>query len=370
MINWNEIRSYFPVTKTFVYLNPAGGSPMPIQAVNEGKRFYDEMLTGGDSYWDEWLERMEQTRIKLADLINAEPVEVAFAQNTSHAMSIVASMLKNEGEVITMYDEFPSSTYPWLQNGVKLHFVNPVNGIYNLEDIERSINPHTRILVTSYVQYNTGFRQDLEALGILCKKKNLIFVINATQGMGSMPIDVRKFQADFLVFTGLKWTFAGYGVGGIYVNKKWFDKLNYPAAGWRSAKNPELMNNQVLDLKKNASEIELGCMNFPNIFALGGGLDLLKSLGQNAVFERIMELNNYIEKRFDEEKIPIASLRDKKYRSGITIVKADNAKEIVTKLYQKKIFVSARGEGIRVSVHIFNNYDDIDKLITELKPLI
>jgi cysteine desulfurase/selenocysteine lyase len=370
MIDWNEVRSYFPVTKKFVYLNPAGGSPMPIQAANEGKRFYDEMLAGGDSFWDEWLERMEQTRAKVADLINAEPAEVGFAQNTSHAMSIVASMLKNEGEVITMHDEFPSSTYPWLQNGVKLHFVKPVNGIYRQEEIEQLITPMTRILVSSYVQYNTGFRQDMEALGHFCKKNNLIFVINATQGMGSMPIDVRKFQADFLVFTGLKWTFAGYGVGGVYINKKWFDKLNFPAAGWRSAKEPELMNNQVLDIKKNASEVELGCMNFPNIFALGGGLDLLKSIGQNIVFERIMELNNYIEKRFDEEKIPIASIRDIKYRSGITIIKNDNATEIVKKLYLKKIFVSARGEGIRISVHIFNNYEDIEKLIAELKAIL
>lgn len=369
MIDWNLIRTYFPATQKYTYLNPAGGSPMPLQAANEGKRFYDEMLAGGDAYWDEWLERQEETRQKLARFINAEPEEVAFTQNTSHAMSLIAGMFGPADEVLTMHDEFPSSTFPWIHRGYKLNFVKPVNGIYQLRDIENAITSNTRILVTSYVQYNTGFRQDLEALGKLCKSKNIVFVINATQGMGSMPVDVKQFQADFLVFTGLKWTLAGYGVGGIFVNKKWFGKLTPPAAGWRSAKEPEAMNNQVLDIKNNAIAMELGSMNFPNIFALGGAIDLLNSIGKENIFNRIMELNDYLEMKLKELKLQIASVLNKEYRSGITIVKVPNAKEIVKKLYQKKIFISARGEGIRISLHLFNNFEDIDVLIKELKEL-
>jgi cysteine desulfurase / selenocysteine lyase len=281
-------------------------------------------------------------------------------------MSQVAAMLEGRGEVITMQDEFPSSTYPWIHKGFKLNFVKPVDGVYRIEDIEKAITPETRIMVSSYVQYNSGFRQDLKALSDLCKRRNLIFVVNATQGMGSMPIDVREIDADFLVFTCLKWTLAGYGIGGLYINKKWFGQINFPAAGWRSDINPEHMDNQHPNLKTDASETEVGCPHFPCIFALGGALDLLSNIGQHTVFNRIMELNGYLEKRLNEKNLKIASIINKNYRSGITVIRIDNAKEIVQKLHEKKIIVSARGEGIRISVHIFNNFEDIDKLISSL----
>ena len=367
MVDWKKIRSYFPAVSNFTYLNPAGGAPMSAQAVAEGKRFYDEMLTGGDTFWDEWLERKEEVRKKLAKFINAKPEEMAFTLNTSHGMSQVAAMLEGRGEVITMQDEFPSSTYPWLHRGFKLNFVKPVNGIYRLEDIEKALTPETRILVSSYVQYNSGFRQDLAALGNLCKRRNLIFVVNATQGMGSMPINVNEVNPDFLVFTCLKWTLAGYGIGGLFINKKWLGKIKFPSAGWRSDVNPEHMDNQHPNFKTDASETEVGCPHFPCIFALGGALDLLSEIGQIEIFNRIMELNGYLEKKLKELNLQIASVLDKTYRSGITVIRMDNAKEIVAKLHEKKIIVSARGEGIRVSVHIFNNFEDIDKMVAALK---
>ncbi len=370
MTDWNKIRSYFPAASNFTYLNAAGGAPMSAQAVSEGKRFYDEMLTGGDTYWDEWLERKEEVRKKLANFLNADSGEMAFTLNTSHGMTQVAAMLEGKGEVITMHDEFPSSTFPWLHLDYKLHYVKPVKGIYRLEDIEKAITPETRILVSSYVQYNTGFRQDLESLGQLCKKNNLIFIVNASQGIGSMPIDVNAINADFVVFTCLKWTLAGYGIGGLYINKKWFGHGKFPAAGWRSDAHPELMDNRRLNLKADASETEVGCPHFPCIFALGGALDLYNQVGQGNVFNRIMELNSYLKKCLNETNLQVTSILETKHRSGITIIKSNNAKEIVKKLYERKIFVSARGEGIRVSVHIFNNFEDIDRLVKALADIV
>jgi cysteine desulfurase / selenocysteine lyase len=370
MIDWNEIRAKFSAASKYVYLNCAGGAPMSVEAASEGKRFYDEMLEGGDTFWDEWLIRKEDIRLKLARFINASVEEVAFTMNTSHGMGQVAAMLEGLGEVLTMHDEFPSTTYPFLHKGFQLKFVLPENGIYNLEVIEKAITPETRILVSSFIQYNSGFKQDIEALGKLCKKYNLIYVINATQGMGSFPIDTQKLNADFIVFTCLKWTLAGYGIGGMYVNKKWQGNLPYPAAGWRSTENPGLMNNREMELKTDASATEVGCAHFPNIFALGGALDLLNTIGKENVLIHILELNKYLEEKLFEIEIPILSVTDPKYRSGITILKVNNPKAIAEKLYSKKIFVSSRGEGLRVSFHVFNNRNDVDVLIEGLKELI
>ncbi len=370
MVDWKKVREEFPVCKKYVYLNPAGGSPVSMSAANEGKRFYDEMLEFGDTYWETWLERTEKVRSQLASFIGAEREEIGFTTNTSHGMNLVAQFLKDKGTVLTMRDEFPSTTFPWLNQKKEIKFVEPENYGYSIENIKKAITPDVKILITSYVQYCTGFRQDLEELGNFCKKNNLIFVVNATQALGIFPVDVKKCNIDFLMFTGLKWATAGYGIGGLYVNKKWLDPENFPFAGWRSVKEPGKMDNLSLDLKNEASVIESGCPHFPNIFALGGALKMFSKIGAENVAKRVLFLNHLIEDKLRELNIEIIVQKEDKRRSGILIAKIPNPKFIVGELMKKNIIVSARGEGVRISASIFNNEDDIEILVSELKKII
>jgi selenocysteine lyase/cysteine desulfurase len=370
MTNWNKVREEFPVCKKYVYLNPAGGSPVSQSAANEGKRFYDEMLEFGDTYWETWLERTEKVRKDLAGFIGAEREEIGFTTNTSHGMNLVAQMLKNKGTVLTMRDEFPSTTFPWLNQKTKIKFVEPDNYGYTIENIKKALTPDIKILITSFVQYCTGFRQDLEELGKLCKENKLIFVVNATQALGIFPVDVKKCNIDFLMFTGLKWATAGYGIGGLYVNKKWLTPDNFPFAGWRSVETPGKMDNLDLELKNEASVIESGCPHFPNIFALGGALNMFNKIGSKNVVNRVLSLNHLIEKKLRELDIELIVQKDDKHRSGILIAKIENPKFVVEELIKKNIIVSARGEGMRVSASIFNNEEDIEKFIIELKRIL
>lgn len=370
VVDWDEIRKLFPVTQKYTYTNAAEGSPVSELAAAEGKRFYDEILHDGDLHWEDWLKRTEETRQKLAEFINADRSEVAFTINTSHGMNLIADMLRGKGDVVTMQDEFPSSTYPWLHRNYGVKFIEPENHKYSIENIAKSIDEKTKILVTSYVQYCTGFRQDLVELGKFCKSKGLIFVVNATQGIGAMPIDVKEANIDFLVFTCFKWTLSGYGIGGLYISKEWLGKIDFPVAGWRSVEDPYKMDNKNMKLKMEASEIEIGDPHFPNIFALGGALDLLNRIGQENIQERIFSLNDYLVKKLEELGLEIISPLERKYRSGITVVKLDNAEEVVEKLRKENIIISQRKEGVRISMHIYNNEEDIDKLIMVLRKVI
>jgi cysteine desulfurase / selenocysteine lyase len=370
MVDWQKVRKEFPVCKKYVYLNPAGGSPVSKSAADEGKRFYDEMLEFGDTYWETWLERTEKVRNDLARFIGAGREEIGFTTNTSHGMNLVAHMLKNKGTVLTMRDEFPSSTFPWLNQGTKIKFVEPVTYAYPIEAIKKTLTPDVKILVTSYVQYCIGFRQDLEALGNFCRENNLIFVVNATQALGIFPVDVKKCHIDFLVFTGLKWATAGYGIGGLYVDKKWLGQKNFPFAGWRSVQAPEKMDNLALELKTEASVIESGCPHFPNIFALGGALNMFNRIGPKNVANRVIELNRLLEEKLNGLGIEVICQEENKHRSGILIAKVENPKKVVAKLFEKNIIVSARGEGLRVSASFFNNENDIEMFINELDKIL
>ena len=367
--DWQAVRSQFPVCSRVTYLNAAGGSPMCASASMEGKRYFDEMLLYGDTYWDDWLERTELVRAGVARFIHAEKEEIAFTPNTSAAMGIIAQLLKNRGAVLTMEDEFPSSTFPWINLDYQVDFVHAVKGTYSMKSIENAIRPEHRILVTSYVQYKTGFRQNLVKLGQLCKSANLIMVINATQGMGVFPVDVRESRIDFMVFSGLKWACAGYGASGLFIRHKYLSDLRIPVAGWRSVKSPETMNNRLLDLKEEASALEAGSPSFPAVFALGGSLALLESIGAEERMERVIQLSRLLEEKLRENGFPVLYSFPDQHRSGIIMIKTTHAKTAVQELAAKNILVSARGDGLRVSVNIFNNESDIRVLISALNDI-
>ena len=369
-MNWNQIRALFPAAEHYTYLNTAAAPPLSILAAREGKRYYDEMAEHGDIPWESWLCQAEQIREKLATLVNAQARGVAFTYSTSHGMNLIAGMLRHCGDVLCPADEFPSCTLPWLQQRYRVDFVcSRDRGVITLDDIQKSITAETRMLVTSFVQFATGFRQDLAALGRLCRERNLIFVVDATQGMGVFPIDVVNCGIDFLVFSGYKWAQAGYGVGGLYLAPRFVNPTSFPIAGWWSVRDPEAVVNDRLDLKETAAALEVGCPHFAGIFALGAALRLFEEIGKLRIEERIHELTDYLHHRLERERFNIASPLKREQQSGITIVEMHNAPDIVKRLAEKKIIVSARGKGLRVSVHIFNNFDDIDRLVAGLREL-
>jgi cysteine desulfurase / selenocysteine lyase len=369
MVDWNEIRNAFPVCSKYIYLNPAGGSPMSIAAAKEGQRFYDDMLEWGDLHYDDWIAQTELVRQKTAAYIGAGKREIAFVPNTSTGMSYIANMLKGMGEILTTLDEFPSTTLPWLNLGQHITYIQPEKYSYNIDIIEKHINPKTRILISSYVQYSTGFRQDLTALGNLCRSKGLIFIVNATQALPIFPVDVKKDQIDFLVFTGLKWAGSGYGSGVLFVAAKWLETLTFPVAGWRSVERPELMDNTSSVMRNEASALEGGCPPFPNVFALGGAIDFFNNIGPERLSQRVLYLSEYLDKKLRKMGLDIFSPSDDRHRSGIVMIRTGNAKDIAARLLEKKIFVSARGQGLRVSVSIFNNEVDLETFISELEKI-
>lgn len=369
-VNWAEIRALFPMLQRYTYLNAAESGPLSIPVCEAGKGYYEESLQQADMNWDAWVQRMEAAREAVALYLNADKDEIAFTLSASHGMNLIADMLKGKGSVLTMEEEFPSSTLPWLHRNIPLRFVSAQDMTYPIESIAAEVREDTRIIVSSHVQYKTGFRQDINGLGALCKERDLIFVLNATQSMGVAPIDVKKAHVDFLVFNSLKWVLAGYGIGILYINRKWLARNEAPVAGWLSVTDPFAMNNLAQDLRMDASAWELGCPHVPNIFALGAAMDLLNSIGPERILTRILVLNRHLEQRMEELRVEIISPRRPEHRSGITMIKVKEPQQMVDQLRTRGVVVSRRGEAVRVSVHFFNNEADIDVFASALRELL
>ena len=361
---WQKIRSDFPVTQKTIYLDHASGGPLPRPVAEVFQRYSQTHLLQGDLAWPKWIRQREDIRKKVARFLNADPSEITFVSSTSQGMNWIAELLADQGIVLTNTSEFPASTLPWLWRKAKIIFQKEENGKIALSRMKTFLSPAVKTLVTSFVQYATGFRQDLEALGKL--KGNRYLVVNATQGFGAFPVDVEKCKIDFLCTNSYKWLMAGYGGGVLYIRKKWLSKFLPASVGWRSMRQPERMNNRKIDLKKDASRYEFGCPSFPAIFATGAAVDYLSAIGMERIQKRILALTGFLIQGLQEKGFDVISPNEEKHRSGIVMFRSDHTIQLIRALLREGIYVSARGVGIRVAPHFYNTFEEIEMFLKKL----
>jgi cysteine desulfurase / selenocysteine lyase len=368
-MSWTEIRGLFPALKEVVYLNNASASPIPEPVAVEYMALAQQLQRAGDTPWDEWLGRIGVARQRVADLLGANEECIGLIPNTSYGMNVVAHLLRDAGEVLFMRDEFPATTIPFVNLGCQVRFVEPQNGRYNIGSVENRITEQTRILATSHVQFATGFRHNLEELGDLCKKRGLVFVVNATQSIGCAPIDVVKDSIDFLAFSGVKTLCTGAGTGGLYVSSDRLGGRPWPLAGWLSTSDPSNYENAHPDFQRSTSAIEIGAPNLGGIFALERALRLFEEVGFDTVHNRILDLAGHLHQSLVSAGFPLAAPASRDERLGTIAVPISHAVEHAARLAARGIIVSARRGMLRASVHIYNTRDDIERFVNVLREI-
>lgn len=363
MINWDDIRKEFPVTENSTYLNSAAAGPLSRATMAAAAEYYAQMMNDGDVHWDEWLEKREDVRRKVAALINAEPDEIALTTNTSSGMNVIIDALETHGEVISCDLEFPVSTLPWMNRRIPVHLVKSIAGAVAMDDIREAMNVRTGVICVSHVQYSTGFRFDLEELG--SAKGGHALVVNAAQSAGVFEIDVKRMKIDALCATGHKWMLSGYGSGFVYLSRELLAQTKPRAIGWLSVEDPYADRNNEIHLRHDAAaRAELGCPHFAGMFALGASVDLISSLGIKNIEERALSLNRFLTDRLSDAGWNVLSpVVDERMRSAETLVETQDPAAVVAKLAEQKIIVTRKPQGIRVATHFFNNEEDVERLI-------
>jgi selenocysteine lyase/cysteine desulfurase len=382
--NWDRLREDFPITKSYTYLANAAITPIPLPIYTEILKFYRGALYHGGTIWSDWIDAMEETRELYSKFIGADSKdEIAFTHSTSEGMNIIAHILSDKGIVISNELEFPSTNLPWInKNSKNIKFLkSDYEGKIPILDIAKMIDKfhgkrgkQVKTILTSHVQFSNGFRQDLEELGKLTQRKVLHLVVNATQSLGAMSLDVKNFNIDFMASNGHKWMLSSFGIGTIYIKRKYLRDKDYFKPTFFSLsgqkKKDNFDNNTILDSSYSATRFELGTPHFQNIVALKAAIKYTSKIGIKQIEKRILGLTNYLIDKLVNIDIEILSpVAEKKYRSGIIVFKPkkENPSQIVMKLQKmNQIIVSARGKGIRVSPHFYNNEEDIDNLISAL----
>ncbi|WP_165231545.1 aminotransferase class V-fold PLP-dependent enzyme [Aquisphaera insulae] len=367
---WDQLRAdEFPVTGDWVYLDHAAVSPLPRRSGAALRSWAEDQERNGVVHWPSWGKKLEAARDAAAGLIGADRGEVAFVNSTTQGIGLVAEGFpwRDGDSVVVPAEEYPSNVYPWMNladRGVTVRLVPGREGRIWPEDLAAAMDATTRVLAVSHVEFASGFRNDLDLLCELCHARGVALFVDAIQGLGPLPIDVRKTPVDFLAADGHKWLLGPEGAGILFVRRDWIERLRPLGVGWHSVVGS--YNSPDLDfrLKPTAERWEGGSFNMPGLQALGASLGLIRELGPEAVSARILDRAAEVRELAARAGWRVVGSTRPGDVAGIVAMECDGVDPAAAAdaLRAQGIVVSARRGRLRISAHIYNNQDDLDRL--------
>jgi cysteine desulfurase/selenocysteine lyase len=370
----------FPILRHWEFFNHAGVAPIPKVAADALRRFAGQYETV--AYLNTgWYRDIETLRDLAGKLINAHRDEIAFVKNTSEGIATVAAGLdwKPGDRVVTTAVEYPANIYPWMdlanRFGVEVVMVPERTGgqgerFVPLDVVlQEAAHPKTRMVSLSHVEFASGQRHDIAAVGGFCRANHKLFCVDAIQTLGIVPVDVRAMNIDFLSADGHKWLLAPEGAGIFYVRKELQDQLRPLSVGWMNVINADDYGHYDYTLKPNAARYECGSHNAGGLLALKASLELLLSVGIGSVNGRIKALTDRLIAGLQSKGYQVISPRMGGDWSGIvsfTSARHDQ-KAIAQRLRtDHKTEIALREGRLRISPHFYNSELQIDNVIDHL----
>lgn len=365
----------FNLDEDVIYLNHAAVAPWPVRAEKAVNAFCRENVTIGSKKYANWLKVEARLKQQLAELVNASTVnEIALVKNTSEALSFVAYGLDwaKGDNIVTSDEEFPSNMIPWESledQGVHVIKTHLKDAEDPTAELIKNIDSHTKLLTISSVQYASGLRVDLERLGEACQQKGVLFCIDAIQSIGAFPVDVQKYQADFVMADGHKWMLGPEGLGVFYCRQSAINKLNLTQHGWHMVEDMGNYDAPEWTTAKSARRFECGSPNMLSIHALSASISLLLDVGMDTVAKNVIERGQYVIDKVQQN--PSLTLLTNPDRAGNNIIvfkpSNDKTNELFDYLTTHHVVCAKRGGGIRFSPHFYTPYKIIDRAFSQIE---
>lgn len=395
-MNLADARSFFPGTQGRAFLDAACVSLLPVQAEEALRRLTQDLLAcparDASAHHIALDRTADLPRREAARLIGARPDDIALVESTTQGLEIVAASvpLGRDDKVLVGDTEFLGLAVPWIPlqrvHGFRIETVPHRNGRLLAEDFDRVADSLTRMILLSSVQWSSGYRADLAAFSELARRRDLVLVVDAIQQLGAIPLDVGRTPVDFLVCGGHKWLNAPVGRGFLYVDPRRQEHLTTPAWGYLNITEPsegwaEYFGTPTIpavrdyDFTTTARRFEVGgTANYPGNTALGASLALLNELGGAAIEQHVVRLTELLMDRLRAAGTTVVSPPEPEARSGIVTFTLghgpDRDTACLRHLLERRVLISQRYTagvgGLRVSVHLFNNEDDVGQLIAAL----
>jgi len=370
---WVELRRMMPCAQHWAYFDHAAVAPISAPAQAALVEWAKDLAENGCADWPQWAEELEQVRRRGAELISADSDELALVHNTTEGINLVAEGFpwRPGDNVVVPADEFPSNLYPWMNlsgRGVEVRRVPVEAGRVELDRLAAACDARTRIVAVSWVGYAGGWRNDVDAVVELAHSRGALVFLDAIQGLGVFPLDVRKTPVDFLSADGHKWLLGPEGAGLFYLRREHLDRLRPIGVGWNSVAHAYDFNRVELALKPSAARYEGGTYNMPGLAAFGASLELLAGYSTEQIAARILAVTDELCERLGRLGATIASCREPPHASGIVSFELPgrDPAAVRKKCRERQVLLSCRAGRLRASPHAYTNAEDLDRLIEAL----
>jgi cysteine desulfurase/selenocysteine lyase len=364
------LRAAMPIAKKWAYLDHAAVAPITDPCRAAMARWVEQAATEGDTVWLDFAAEVKAARQAGARLIGAASDEIALVGSTTQGINLVAEGLdwRAGDNVVTLEDEYPSNLYPWMHlgdRGVETRRVPVNDGRVDYDQLESHCDARTRVITVSWVGYANGCRRDLAFLSEIAQRRGVLLFIDAIQGLGAFPLDVRKTPIDFLAADSHKWMLGPEGAGIAYIRRDRLPLLRATGVGAASVKQGSDYSHIELALRDDAARYEGGAKNMCGHIGMGATLKLLESIGAENLAASVLAVSGYACERLEAAGHRVVSPREDGQASGIVSFEypAKDLLDVRRHCLANGVALACRAGRIRISPHAYNNEADIDRLM-------
>ncbi|MBN1683372.1 aminotransferase class V-fold PLP-dependent enzyme [Candidatus Bathyarchaeota archaeon] len=365
-MNVEKIREeYFPITKKIKFFDTANHSPPSIPVQEAIRNYLDD--------WDNLDRKGDQRTLETIEswsrLIGCNKDEACFQPNTSSGLAVVSEILRfKKGDSIIINDlENPANQIPWLaqrNKGVEIRIIRGREGYVHLEDVEKAVDDSTKAIALSQVEWMSGGRHNLREFADLIHENDGYLVVDGIQAAGALKIDVKKDKVDFYANGAYKWLLGCSGAGFLYVSKEHVANMDPQLWGYRAVEKHSLDRPY---LKPTAKKYEFGEPSYLSTVGTKAAIDLMLKLGPSQIETQILKLNQRLYDGLSFLGAKIVTPEERKYRAGIVTFNTKNNLDTISTLKAEGFYISLRAAGIRVATNFFNNEQEVDKLLENVR---
>ena len=362
------------------YANVATTSPIAHRVSSE---WAESLARGGAAEFDGEAEKVGMMPLRMAAsrLLSCGVGDVCVGSSATELLcSLAWAISPREGSnVVSSRVAFPSTVYPWTRvseaNGAEIRLAGHDDNLYTEpSDILSLIDEKTSVVTVSHVEYSNGQRYDLREISDAAHSVGALFVVDATQSMGMIPIDAYSTKADAIVSSGYKWLRGTYGAAVGYISPSVVSSLNPGLLGFRSHSDLWDLRADRLVLPGDASRFEYTTIHFGAVHGLAAAIDELVQIGIDEVWRHDLELVDSLVRGVLDLGVEVASPMSEEERSAIVSLRlpsGTSSVDVVNRLQSDySILVTSRSGLLRVSPHIDNNLEEIESLVSALGEIL
>jgi selenocysteine lyase/cysteine desulfurase len=366
------VRVRFPIFEHTTYANSCSQGALSTDV----REAYDEYLEGWNVHgaeWEHWVERAEAARAAFARLVNAEPAEVAVTTSVSQAVSALVSALPfDDGRRRIVVSEFEFPTVGQIAHaqegrGAEVVHVRPdPDGRIPLERFAEAIDERTALVCCTAISYRSGYRLDVAEVARLARERGALCLADSYQAAGAVPLDVRELGVDFLTAGTVKYLLASAGLAFMFVRRDLHERLLPTQTGWFADEDIFRMDISDYSPAADARRFDSGTPPVPNIYAGLAGMRIVEEAGVDAVEAHVRGLVDLLLAGLDELGARVVTPRGEGEYGPLICVASTEPEALVRALAGAGVVTSSRDESVRVSLHLYNVPEDVERILEAL----